>query len=96
MPAYFLVDIREIKDAAKMEDYRSRIGLLVERFGGKYLVVGGPFDVTEGTWQPVFPVLIEFPSMERAREWYYSEEYKDLKKLRLEATVSNGVFLAGR
>jgi len=32
MAAYFLVDVREIKDAAKMEDYRARVGPVVEQW----------------------------------------------------------------
>ena len=96
MPAYFLVDIREVKDRAKMDDYRARVSPVVEKFGGRYLVRGGPFEVVEGESRPVFPVLVEFPSMEQARRWYDSEEYRELKQLRLAATVSDGVFLEGR
>ena len=96
MAAYFLVDIREIKDAARMEEYRAKVGPIVEKFGGRYLVIGGPFQVVEGSYQPVFPVMVEFPSMVEARKWYDSDDYRDLKKLRLAATVSNGFFMAGR
>ena len=95
MPAYFWVDIREIKDATKMEDYRRRVRMVVEKFGGRYLVIGGPFQVVEGSYQPVFPVMVEFPSLEQARRWYDSEEYRDLKELRLAATAGNAFFMAG-
>jgi uncharacterized protein (DUF1330 family) len=61
MPPYFLVDIREIKDAAKMEEYMARITPVVEKFGGRYLVIGGPFEVLEGSSAPVFPVMIQCP-----------------------------------
>ena len=67
----------------------------MEKFGGRYIVRGGPFEVVEGTYKPVLPVMIEFPSMDQARRWYDSEEYRDLKQLRLAATVSNGVFMTG-
>jgi len=96
MAAYFLVDVREIKDRTKMDEYRTRVAPVVERFGGRYVVTGGPFDVVEGTYQPVFPVMIEFPSMDHARRWYNSEEYRELKEMRLAATVSNAVFMAGK
>lgn len=96
MPAYFLVDTREIKDAAKMEAYKARVTPVVEKFGGRYLVIGGPFEVVEGEWRPVFPVLIQFPSMDEARRWYDSEDYRELKQLRLSATAGSGVFIAGK
>jgi uncharacterized protein (DUF1330 family) len=95
MSAYYLVDVREIKDAAKMEDYRARVAPVVEKFGGRYIVIGGPFEVVEGSYQPVFPVMIQFPSLDDARRWYNSEEYRELKQLRLGATVSNAVFMTG-
>ncbi len=41
MPAFVLVDVREIKDAPKMDEYRSRVAPTVEKFGGRYLVRGG-------------------------------------------------------
>jgi uncharacterized protein (DUF1330 family) len=95
MPAYFFVDVREVKDPAKMEEYRKGVSAVVEQFGGRYLVRGGPFEVVEGEWRPVFPVLVEFPSMEAARRWYDSEDYRELKQLRLTATAGSGVFFAG-
>ena len=95
MPAYYLVDVREIKDAAKMEEYKARVTPVVEKFGGRYVVIGGPCEVVEGTYQPVFTVMIQFPSLDEARRWYNSEDYRELKKLRLAATVSNAVIMAG-
>jgi uncharacterized protein (DUF1330 family) len=95
MVAYFLVDIREVKDAAKMDEYTSHVAPTVEKFGGRYVVRGGPFEVVEGTYQPVRLAMLEFPSMDQARRWYDSEEYRELKQMRLTATVSNGFFMTG-
>jgi len=95
MPAYFLFDLREVRDAARMEEYRARVAPVVEKFGGRYVVVGGPFEVVEGSSSPVFPVMIQFPDMDQARRWYDSEEYRELKSLRLAATVSNATLMAG-
>ena len=95
MPAYYLVDVRKIKDAAKMEEYKARVTPVVEKFGGRYVVIGGPCEVVEGNYQPVFTVMIQFPSLDEARRWYNSEDYRELKKLRLAATVSNAVIMAG-
>ncbi|HYM78841.1 MAG TPA: DUF1330 domain-containing protein [Candidatus Dormibacteraeota bacterium] len=95
MAAYYLVDVREVRDAAKMEDYRARIAPVVAHFGGRYVVIGGPAEVVEGSYRPVFPVMIEFPSMQEARRWYDSEDYRELKALRLAATVSNAFFMDG-
>ena len=95
MPAYFWFDIREIKDPNKMEEYRRGVRAVVEKFGGRYVVLGGPFQVVEGSYQPVFPVMLEFASTEAARRWYDSEDYRDLKALRLAATDGNAFLMAG-
>ncbi len=39
--------------------------------------------------------MLEFPSIDQARRWYDSEEYRELKRLRLAATDSNGFFMIG-
>ena len=96
MAAYYLVDIREIKDNAKMQDYRARITPVVERFGGRYVVIGGPAEILEGSYQPIFPVMIEFPTMADAHRWYDSADYRELKALRLSATESNAFFMEGK
>lgn len=95
MPAYCFFDIREVIDPEKLEKYRDGVLATVERYGGRYLTVGGRFDVVEGEWRPVFPVLIEFPSLEQAHGWYDSEEYRELKALRLAATRGNAIFIEG-
>ncbi|MGQ0525936.1 MAG: DUF1330 domain-containing protein [Betaproteobacteria bacterium] len=95
MTAYFFVDVAEVTDPEKLQAYRERVLATVERFGGRYLTVGGRFNVVEGEWTPVFPVLIEFPSLELAHRWYESEEYRPLKALRLAATKGHAVFIEG-
>ena len=47
----------------------------------------------EGQRRPVFPVLIEFLSLEQAHRWYDLEEYHELKALRVAATRGNAVFI---
>jgi uncharacterized protein (DUF1330 family) len=44
---------------------------------------------------PIFPVLVEFPTMDDARRWYDSEDYRELKQMRLTATSGSGVFFEG-
>lgn len=95
MSAYCFFDVLEVTDADKLEEYRDGVLATVERYGGRYLTVGGQCDVVEGEWRPVFPVLIEFPSLEQAHRWYNAEEYRELKALRLAATRGNAVFIEG-
>ena len=95
MAAYCFFDVHQITDPDKMANYRAGVLATVEQYGGRYLTVGGKSDVVEGDWKPTFPVIIEFPSLEQAHRWYRSEEYKELKALRLAATRGNAVFIEG-
>jgi len=95
MAAYCFFDIREIRDEQAMQEYREKVLHTVDQFDGRYVVIGGPFSVKEGSQSPVFPVMIEFPSMEKAEAWYDSPDYIKLKTKRLQAVESEAVFFQG-
>jgi uncharacterized protein (DUF1330 family) len=95
MAAYCLFHNREVLDAEKLRDYKERVRPLVERWGGRYAVLGGHVDLMEGNWLPRFPVMIEFPDLAHAHGWYGSTDYQDLKAQRLSAVRSSAVFIAG-
>jgi uncharacterized protein (DUF1330 family) len=46
------------------------------------VVRGGATETVEGTWRPTRLVIVEFPSVDRAREWWGSPEYAAAKALR--------------
>jgi uncharacterized protein (DUF1330 family) len=95
MPAYCLFDNVKVTDPAKLRDYKECTAPVVERYQGRYLVIGGTVDLVEGLWRPAFPVLLEFPALEQAHRWYASEEYRALKALRHSAGHFNTVFIEG-
>ena len=73
-PAYMVADARS-SDPERMAEYRRLAQLAVEKFGGRYLVRGSPYETLEGSWQPQRLVVLEFPSMDAARMFYDSPEY---------------------
>ncbi len=95
MPAYCLFDNLEVIDPSKLDEYKRRVAPVVEQYQGRYVVLGGPVELLEGDAGPSFPIMIEFPSAELARRWYHSDEYLELKALRLDAVRSNAVLLEG-
>jgi uncharacterized protein (DUF1330 family) len=94
MAAYLIVDI-DIHNAAGLEEYRKQVPATVTKYGGRFIVRGGTLERLEGDWQPKRLVLLEFPSVEQAKRWYDSEEYRPLKAMRLEASNSNLILVEG-
>ena len=94
MPAYFIVD-NEVIDPPGFEEYRKQVPATLEKYGGKILVRGGQLQTLEGDWKPKRIVVTEFASLEQARRWYDSEEYRPLKALRLRTARGSVVLVEG-
>ncbi|QSQ16444.1 DUF1330 domain-containing protein [Myxococcus landrumensis] len=81
MPAYVVVEV-SVHDVQTYERYKQLAPPSIALYGGRYLVRGGATEALEGTWQPPRFVLLEFPSIAQAREWWSSPEYAAAKALR--------------
>ena len=94
MPAYIIADVTTT-DPATMDEYRKQVPATVAKFGGRFLVRGGACQTLEGAWTPSRVVVIEFPTLGRAREWYDSADYAGPKDLRIKAGRTNLVIVEG-
>ena len=81
MAAYVIVEI-EVVDPVGYEEYKNVASASVLKFGGKYIVRGGATEVLEGDWKPKRIVVLEFESMQRARDWLNCEQYREPRKMR--------------
>ncbi len=81
MAAYILVDI-DVLDAERYEDYKRLASASIAAHGGRYLVRGGAVEILDGGWRPNRFVVLEFPSVEKAKGWRNSPEYAEAKKIR--------------
>ena len=95
MPAYVIGDVREVRDADALVEYRRRNTDAVANHGGRFIVRGGEATVLEGDWDTLRIVVLEFPDATAARAWYESDEYEPLKAMRQEASETNIVLLEG-
>jgi uncharacterized protein (DUF1330 family) len=60
MPAYLIAE-HIITDAAKFEEYRTKVRPMMTKFGGRYLTKGASHKLPEGGhWKPERVVIIEF------------------------------------
>ncbi|MCH7415085.1 DUF1330 domain-containing protein [Belliella sp. R4-6] len=85
MPALVLVEV-EIHNPEIYEEYKKLSLPAVEAFDGKFIVRGAQTESLEGEWNPQRLVVLEFPSVERAKEWYHSEQYTIAKNIRFQAS----------
>ena len=94
MSAYVIVEI-DIVDPVGYEDYKKRASATVEKHGGKYIVGGGKTEVLEGDWQPKRIVVLQFDSMQRAKDWLHCEEYREPRKMRHRTARTNMILVEG-
>jgi uncharacterized protein (DUF1330 family) len=94
MSVYVIASLT-IKDAVRFEDYKRTVLPSMEKYGGRFVARGGPIHVLEGEWPRERLIIGEFPTMERAREWWASPEYAEPKALRQATTDSELVIVQG-
>jgi uncharacterized protein (DUF1330 family) len=94
MAAYFIVEL-EVTDSGAFEEYRKQVPATIEKYGGRYVVRGGKSETLEGDWHPKRVVVLEFPSVEQAKRWYGSPEYKPLLALRLKSSRGKLILVEG-
>jgi len=82
MRAFYMIDIT-IKDGQKFQEYVDHAKPLVEKFGGGMLIRGRELDSDN---KPVEGM--EFPSVEIARAWYNSDEYRAIIRIRDAGSIS--------
>jgi uncharacterized protein (DUF1330 family) len=93
--AYNIVNILRISDQEKFNEYVVGHIPTIEKFGGKFLVKGNFGEVLEGGWESNLIVVHEFPSIERFKQWYESEDYRPWKELRQSCSDVNVILTEG-
>lgn len=94
MTAYIVVRVK-VTDPEQYKRYTARTPDCVASFGGRFIVRGGETVTLEGPEFSDRMVIIEFPSLERAKEFYRSPEYTEIKALREHAGVAEFIAVDG-
>ena len=93
--AGYVIAIVEVTNAEGYRRYSEQVPATIAKYGGGYLVRGGKTEVREGEWPGPRTVIIEFPSLARALEWYESPEYKPLRPIRQANSRARIAFFEG-
>jgi uncharacterized protein (DUF1330 family) len=94
MSAYLIVE-NDVTDPDRYEEVIRLTPPTVALYGGKYLARGGETETIEGEWQPKRVVIIEFESMEQARAWWNSTEYRPALDLRHQTARTKMILTEG-
>lgn len=94
MPGYVIVDI-DVTDPARYETYKQMAPPAIAAYGGRYLARGGACHTLEGTWAPKRLVILEFPSVAKAKQWCDSAEYGPAKAVRQASAKAQMVVVEG-
>jgi uncharacterized protein (DUF1330 family) len=93
--AAYVLAIVDVKDSVRYEDYRRLVLPTITAFGGRFVARGGRTEVLEGDWPARRLVIVEFPTVERAKEWWNSPEYSEAKAIRQTTSVGTLVVIEG-
>jgi uncharacterized protein (DUF1330 family) len=86
VPAAYLIVEMNISDPERYKQYMAAAPAAVKAAGGEYLVRGGRHETLEGDWQPHRVAVLRVPSYERAKAFYDSETYRQVRSKRAGAT----------
>lgn len=92
--AYILVQV-DVTNPQQYAEYAKLSPGIIEQFGGRFVARGGRSETLEGTKAPTRVVIVEFPSYERAQQFYNSAEYQAAKRLRAGAAAAQFVLVEG-
>jgi uncharacterized protein (DUF1330 family) len=94
MSAFVIVEV-SIHDQKDYEEYKKLTPAAIAAFDGRFVVRGGQTTTLEGDWKPERIVVLEFPSVARANEWWNSETYGKAKAIRQRAANTKMIIVEG-
>jgi uncharacterized protein (DUF1330 family) len=86
MSAFAVGHLTRVKMGPAIVEYLKGIDATLAPFGGKFRVQGDPIELLEGEFCGDL-IVIEFPNMETARQWYASPAYQAIMPLRTATPV---------
>jgi uncharacterized protein (DUF1330 family) len=92
--AFVIIDL-SIHNKEGIVEYQKLAPLTITAFDGKFVARGGQTTTLEGDWKPERMVIIEFPSVERANEWWNSEMYSKAKLIRQKTANTKMIIVEG-
>lgn len=94
-PKAYIVVQADVTDPQRYAEYAQLSPAIIARFGGRFLARAGTTVTLEGPAARNRVVVIEFPSLQKAQEFYHSPEYTAARKLREGAATVQFIAVEG-
>ena len=94
MAAYVIVRIN-VNNWDQYKEYMKLTPGIIAKYDGRFIVRGGETVTLEGPEEKWRIVVVEFPDLAKAKEFYYSPEYTDAKKIREGAALAQFFAVSG-
>ncbi len=95
MPKGYVIFTEVVHDPAGLVEYSQKAASAMAGRDFKALVVADDHEVIEGEWPGTRTVILEFPSVAAAQDWYRSPEYQAAVPIRQAAADCSAVIVAG-
>ena len=97
---YLVFEIK-VDDHEAYEAYRKEARKALDEIGGggQLLIRGGTLfpgaitETIEGDWMPERFVVVEFPSRQAAKDYYFSDTYQEVLKLRQASSTARALMI---
>jgi uncharacterized protein (DUF1330 family) len=93
-PAFYIAEL-EVTDPEALKPYREQVDATFAPFSGRYVVRGGEIASLEGEAPKGRIVVIKFDNMEKAKAWYDSPAYREIRPIRHRAAKSRVYIVEG-
>jgi uncharacterized protein (DUF1330 family) len=94
MPKGYCIVRVDVHSPEAYAQYAKAATEAIKKYGGRPLVRGGAYEAVEGQAR-ARNVVLEFDSVEAARNFYFSSDYQDAKKMREYAASVEYVIVEG-
>jgi uncharacterized protein (DUF1330 family) len=91
---YFVAQIK-IHDPIEYEKYLENFDDIFSRYKGEYLAIDESPTLLEGIWDYTKSVLVKFNSKKEFEDWYYSEDYQNILRYRLNSSKCDTILIEG-
>lgn len=93
-PAYFIFKVLP-HDMQKMRPYQEKVSDTYKLYGGELLVLNNEINTVEGEDLHGMIVILQFPDINKARDWYTSPEYQNILPHRQAGSTASGWLIEG-